>query len=961
MKSKNAKSEVKSPPNTQLNVNEPPKKNSLVRQNTQINSLKPKKKEVSVEEEENMLKTTGTCEVKSYCRVGLNTYNEEDKHKTLRILKSGIKRFQSENYEDLDFFIAKNDFKIFILVTITSEDPAEVNETLDGIIVNIHQLNRKFDMTANDFVIVIIADGLKHLNHKYKKLLFNDEEIEKDPCKRKSILEAKKQYSHLFITKYYNKVKEIPEEFCSVNLLFLVKEGQQGRKNSIVNFYYGITHELVTKSAQIREIDLDERKYSMILNARYVLHRHALYKFLLHFDYYPLAGGLYGEMEVDITEVSCFTMQASQHLENKLDQAYERHFENNFNFVINDTPSLFCYRVKSILSIGFNNNHTFFSIVEDNYVSTLESNINEDCEKAINIDLMGMKNEVGILSYVPDAKCSYQGPKNLPSYLLDKRKHHGATFCGYFHFLFPKELIRSDKTSFQKASYISFVVFWCMLYILKLFSLAISYNFTYVALSYCLVNWPRLEGWLMGYYALIIFFMVILSLSRNGPEALSIPYHSLIFLMLPFTCLAFGAFVSALVYLIIWTSGTLNIIALILIPTAIAYGYVLPGILNIGKICKPITFGIWAYTIYNTASLNLIPIYTICTIDDFDTDSNPPSEEIRIERRNNFNFNKLKAIIFYFFINGVMIFVFVSLKLDDTWKLSFVEYMTQFMAWAMVVKGTFNAIDFWNFSCKVRIERKKFKPIILKHMTNAFEEHCKKLKEIDTDYHYRFKVFNPLGYAEDEEKVNQYGIASITMDPISLRSNIGFGFNDQSDIGIVNDKRTGLFPPKVHFDEKVNLNSVDNAKVSVNTNISPKVDVNTNVSPKVDVIINKNTNINANVNMNVNLNSKSNFSSNAHYNNHEIIYEQNDDFNSNNSGQSRKNQINFNLSDNMHDVYNSEINEDEENRNDILSNIHQNSYNSNKIKKEPKIYNDMINKKSQNIELNEKNKDDYKR
>ena len=109
-------------------------------------------------------------------------------------------------------------------------------------------------------------------------------------------------------------------------------------------------------------------------------------------------------------------------------------------------------------------------------------------------------------------------------------------------------------------------------------------------------------------------------------------------------------FDTQIIYLFAYTDGTINLVPAIVIPTAIGIGYILPGVINLKLICKPVTFGIWAYSIYNTASINLIPIYSYSNINDFDTDTRPPSEEIRLERRNNFNMSKLKLVIFYFVI-----------------------------------------------------------------------------------------------------------------------------------------------------------------------------------------------------------------------------------------------------------------------------------------------------------------------
>ncbi len=766
-------------------------KSSLLKVNTKTHSLKPKKKELSEEEKKPILETTGNYVVKSYCRAGLHTYVEHDRHHALKIEKLGLKRFPSENYEDLDFFIKKHTFKFYIVITINDDEPSEVNATLDGIIVNLHTLHRKFEMTSDDIVVVVFANGMKFLDERYKQLLFNDENINKDPCQRQSILAANRLYFHLFITKYNNTVPDIPKEFCSLNVIIAVKEGHHGRKNNIMNFYNGIVYEIATKSSLLKEYDISDRVYSMILNSREVLHKHALYKFLLHFDYYPEAGGLYGDMEVNVKNITCNSIQASQYLENKIDQVYERHFENNFNFCIHDTPTLFCYRVKSILAIG-TQNHSFFEVLVDNYTSLVDTNLYEDAEKAINYDLMGMKFEIGLLKYVPDAKCVYEGSPNLPEYLIEKKSHTNATFVNFLNYIFPKELIRSEKTTCQKFLYISLIGYWCFIYLVKFFALAVSYNFTYIMLSFTFVKYPKVEGWLMGYYALIIFFMLVLSLSRNGPYELSKAYHILIFMMIPFTLLALGAFIASLFYLFLWTDGNVKIVPAILIPSAILFGYTLPGALNIKRLCHPISLGVWAYAIYNTTSVNLIPIYSYCNVDDFETEQNCPNEEIRLERKNLFNFGKLKTIVLYFFLNGIIMFLIVQEHLSDTLKLKYVEYTTHFIAWFMLIKGVFAAIDFWVFNCKVRTERKKFKPVIKRHVQDQYEEHCKELKELDIDYRYRFNSFNPHGYPEDTEKANKFANPNNIPEPISLRGNQGGGIGDKSDISNVG--KPSLFP-----------------------------------------------------------------------------------------------------------------------------------------------------------------------
>ena len=816
------------------------RQNELLRRSSKIHSLKFKTKEGEepVDEEEPHIKSTGDTEVYSYCRAELHTYVERDRHKTLKMLRGGIKRFPSENYEDLDYFIMRQNFKVYFVVTISKEYPAEIHETLDGIITNIHTLGRKFELTTRDFVVVVVADGLKELHPEYKAILFKNEKITQDPCQRNAVLEANSHYFHLFLTKYRNKIKDIPEEYSCVNVIYLIKEGQHGRKNCLINAYYGIVYEIATKSSRLRDSEINDRVYTLIMNAREVLHKHALYKFLLHFEYYPNIGACHGEKEVDVSEVDCKSMQASQFLENKLDQVFERHWENNFNFIINDTPSLFCYRLKSILAIGVNN-HTFFENLIDNFTSTIDTNLYEDAEKAISLDLIGMKYEKGMFTYVPDALCKYQAPKDFPNYLIEKKKHYAATFCAYFYYLFPKELLRSEKSTKEIGLYISFTIYWSLFFILKLFSLGISYNFAYVMMSFCFVNLVKVEGWLMGYYGIILFIMVLLALSRNGPQTLGVPYHILLFLLVPFTCLCLGTFVVSIIYMFAWTDGKINLVSALLIPPALIYSYLLPGILNLQRICKPVAFGVWAYSIYNTATLNLIPIYCYSNIDDFDTAYGAPSDEIRIERRNNFSFNKLKAILFYFFINGIMIFVFLQQQLGtDTWKLQYVEYITYCLAIFLSIKATGAAIDFWNFQCRIKHIRKKFKPSLVKIFSEIYEDHCKDIKDLDLNYIFRFRSFNPDGFDEETEKVNLFANPNVSNNiDFIMRSNLGLGISDDSNIGLT-PIRSSIF----NRQSKISINNAPNSK------------------PKTSLVVN-NPVLNANENR-------------------EAIFEQDDEFNS---------------------------------------------------------------------------------
>ncbi len=705
-------------------------------------------------EDENKPKlgSNAIIDVKSYVRSSLNIVaNTSEMYHSLRLEKFGLSRFETEEYEDLDYFISINDFKIIVCVTLSSEEPEEVNNTLDSVIVNIHTLSRKFGMTADDFLVVIMADGIVELHKDYKKLLFGDknENIKEDISTDNEILEMDGHYFHMFIADYHNKLEEIPEEFCRFDLIFAVKEGNHGRKNLINNFFSGICHELITKSGKIEEIKLEDRIYSMIVDPGTVLHRHCMYKLLLTFDYHPSAGAVCGEMEVDTTLTTCKTLEASQYLENKFEIIYEKHFDNNFGMIIDTTASVYMYRVKSIFAIGYTN-RTFFRDIVDNFTSATDSNGWEDNAKSLNLDLVGMQNETGIIKFCPDAKANYKGISELSSYLIHKRKLLASSIFRFFDILFPKELIRSEKASLHKVLLILYGIYWgAWNFGLKIFNLAMSYTFSFIVISFAFTKYPIATSWMMGWYALILFCFVIFSLSRNGPGTLNIPYHILIFCVIPFMYLSLGCFIASIVYLIGLTNAYMNWHSIVILSILAVFGTVFPIILHCKFLFPPLCFGVWSFSVYNTIHLNLIPIYTYANIDDHDVEKGCNDEDIRREKRGNYNMAKIKLFLLYILLNGVFMFIFCEGRFNDTVKLKYAEVFLHFYFWTFFIKALFCCFDKIRWNTKEKNERKNAKEKIKTFYTTSREAF---LASRSSGYkrEYKNKGFNHSIYIETQ-------------------------------------------------------------------------------------------------------------------------------------------------------------------------------------------------------------------
>ena len=250
-------------------------------------------------------------------------------------------------------------YKVVFCITINEEGPEKLEPNFEGIIININKLNQKFGFIADDILVVIIADGLSTLSPEYKQIFFKNRELKHDPNILHQQLDIPNHYIHLFISEYQNGYENIPLEFSRIQLLFAVKEGHFGRKNSIMHFLNGIQYEIASKCGSIPPEEIITEQFVMIQKPEVKLHKHAIYKFLLTFRYHPEAVSVSGQIEIIPDFVKIVSIEAGQMLEYKLENIYERHYENNFHFIMNTSPSIYLYRYRPIVELGFQNTSFF--------------------------------------------------------------------------------------------------------------------------------------------------------------------------------------------------------------------------------------------------------------------------------------------------------------------------------------------------------------------------------------------------------------------------------------------------------------------------------------------------------------------------------------------------------------------------------------------------------------------------
>jgi len=211
-------------------------------------------------------------------------------------------------------------------------------------------------------------------------------------------------------------------------------------------------------------------------------------------------------------------------------------------------------------------------------------------------------------------------------------------------------------------------------------------------------------------------------------------------MMIPFTLFALAGLIGSIIYVAAFTDGTINIVSLIILPVIVVASTIVPVFLHSKMILSRLCFGLWSFSVYNVASLNLIPIYTYANIDDFDVEQNCPSDEERKKKVSTFNMAKFKLFLLYIFLNGVVMFVFCEGRFSDTWKLKFVEIFIHFYSWTFFFKAIGTCYDKIRFETKEKNERKLSKEDI-KTYFNQERQQFVSTRNIDKNRQYKNKGF----------------------------------------------------------------------------------------------------------------------------------------------------------------------------------------------------------------------------
>jgi len=796
-------------------------------------------KAVAIEAPKSSNRFNHQYDVKSYCRTGLCTFTTKTNNLTeTKIERNGLLRFENENYDDFDNFIRSSNYKIIVCITIYDEDPEKLEPNFEGMVANVITLNRKFGLTADDILVVVVADGLKTLSPEYKEIFFNDRMLTKDPNALDAVHDINEHYMHLFIAEYSKKIEGI--DLSNIQLLFAVKEGHFGRKNSIHHFLNGIAYDLTTRCGMLKTDEISDKIYFMIQKPQIKLHRHAIYKFLLTFKYHPEAASLGGQVEINEADVGILSIEAAQMLENKLEHIYERPCENLFNFLMITSPSIFLYKYKHVINIGFQNTY-FFENVVDRFNSLFTTNANLDEERTINLDLACAKDKVGLIKYVPDAIAYFPGHPTLSSYLEDKKITNLSLYCHWVDYFLPKSIAASDKEVFHKFTMIIFSIYWCLNIAVKLLNL--GYSYTIVFVIHYFAYGREATDWILTIYGIVVFIFMIVSVAKVQIEGLRYLFYVAIILLKVFSVFTFISGCIAINNIRVDPVMYADLFYLapsVIIPLMTVLSFGIPFVLKIMQFWKTFLRGLFAYSIINLLSITLVPIYTFANFDDFDYDRSVLEFDERIEKKNRYSFYRIIIYLAYIFCNGFLVFLYNQIGFSNYLRVKYIEHLLYFIVWLYFIKIIFTTFDIIRFMCKEKNGRKEGKTAVKDEYAqlNIRVLGGPEFKNIK----WKTKGFVNIGTNNIQNKVNlvtPHRIVdklNISGDPVSMRSyneistnvngyqNIGI---DESTVVFEKKEKAGLFNASLNRDDEYN-NNHDNFNNHNNNAIQLKVQINAN-------------------------------------------------------------------------------------------------------------------------------------
>ena len=244
-----------------------------------------------------------------------------------------------------------------------------------------------------------------------------------------------------------------------INFMFCIKQRNDGKINSHKWFFQAVCKYLKPQYTLMLDIGTRPDNYAL----------QKLYNFMLQ---HPQAGGVCGEIEVDISKdasVSSYIVQAAQFYEYKLGHTPDKACESFFGFT-SVLPGAYCmFRWKAIKGSPLD---MFFKNVTRLETPTCAEANEYLAEDRIMCLQVYIKKETGYtVQYIPDAKAFTDGPQSLTVLMKQRRRWmNGALFGTYkviLNFFAMVSCGRNDHPWWRQLLMLLFMLYLTTLYLLQ--------------------------------------------------------------------------------------------------------------------------------------------------------------------------------------------------------------------------------------------------------------------------------------------------------------------------------------------------------------------------------------------------------------------------------------------------------------------------------------------------------------
>ncbi len=407
--------------------------------------------------------------------------------------------------------IKKKKNTLIIGISMYSEDYKLIDETLEGIMKNLPNLN-KAGFEDKNILVIIISDGKDKVDKKVsEKFIGNNlsgkEQIIDDYMKKKIFLlkddkDPKPNYliSCCLKREKLNKYENGENQKLEMDIIFSIKKENKGKLDSHYWLFMGFCKKI-------------DPEYIVLLDTGTIPDPDgdSLCSLILPMNKDKSIAGTCGEMELSNPRKCTNLPLSAQILEYKYAHVIDKYFESLYGFVSVLPGAFSAYRWKAL-----NNNVTL-----SEYFMTIDSGV-ADCAMANRYlaedrifcwILFSLEDEAYILKYVPEAKAKTDAPEKFAEFILQRRRWINGSNFALFYVLTIYDRVWKTKHRIRQIFILILFIYYFLQSILSYFLLGTFYFIYYII---CQKNFQKdslATSIIMSVYLFIIVFCIIASLA----------------------------------------------------------------------------------------------------------------------------------------------------------------------------------------------------------------------------------------------------------------------------------------------------------------------------------------------------------------------------------------------------------------------------------------------------------------